>query len=130
MLDTNTCVFVMNNVVSVRDRFLAEYPHGLCVSAITEAELWFGVENSSRLEKNTETLMAFLATVDTMPFDTVAAAAYGRVRAELKRVGTLIGSMDMLIAAHAMSLGLTLVTNNTREFGRVAGLSIVDWLAV
>lgn len=128
MLDTSTCVFAMNNNASVRGRFIAEYGRGLCISAITAAELWFGVENSGRPEKNAETLWAFLAAVEIIPFDTMAAVEYGRVRARLKRAGAPIGSLDMLIAAHAVSLGLTLVTNNTREFERVHGLDLEDWL--
>ena len=128
MLDTNTCVFIINGNATVRARFVEEYSFGLVISAITEAELWFGVENSVRAEKNTETLRAFLATVDILPFDTIAAAEYGRVRAKLKRAGTPIGDRDSLIAAHAKALGLTLVTNNSREFRLVEGLPLEDWL--
>ena len=128
MLDTNTCIFVINNNHAVRSRFVSEYPFGLSISAITEAELWFGIENSSAPEKNAETLRSFLTTVEILPFDTVAAAEYGRVRMKLKRAGTPIGDRDTLIASHAKALGLTLVTNNTREFKRVEGLLIEDWL--
>ena len=129
MLDTNTCIFAMNNNIAVRSRFVAEYPLGLSISAITEAELWFGIENSAAPEKNAETLRSFLATVEILPFDTLAAAEYGRVRMKLKRAGTPIGDRDTFIASHAKSLGLTLVTNNMREFQRVEGLSLEDWLA-
>jgi len=127
MLDTNTCVHAINGNAAVRARFIAEHPIGLSISAITEAELWFGVENSAKAEKNAETLRAFLATVDILSFDTIAAAEYGHVRTKLKRAGTPIGDRDTFIAAHAKSLGLTLVTNNTREFERVEGLTLVDW---
>jgi len=129
MLDTNTCIFAINNNAAVRARFIAEYPYGLSISAITEAELWFGVENSAASEKNAETLRAFLATVDIIPFDTLAAAEYGRVRVKLRRAGTPIGDRDTLIASHAKALGLTLVTNNIREFQRVEDLSVEDWMA-
>jgi len=128
MLDTNTCIFVINNKAAVRSRFIAEYPFGVSISTITEAELWFGIENSSAPEKNAETLRAFLAAAEILPFDTLAAAEYGRVRMKLKRAGTPIGDRDTFIAAHAKSLGLTLVTNNTREFSRVEGLLLEDWL--
>jgi len=128
MLDTNTCIFAINGNHSVRLRFMREYPSGLAVSAISEAELWYGVENSSCPEKNIEILLTFLTTVETLPFDTLAAAEYGRVRTTLKRGGKLIGERDTLIAAHAKSTGLTLVTNNTREFERVEGLLIEDWM--
>ena len=127
MLDTNTCIFVINNNTAVRSRFISEYPFGLSISAITEAELWFGVENSAIPKKNTETLLSFLITVEILPFDTLAAAEYGRVRMKLKRAGKLIGERDMFIASHAKALGLTLVTNNTREFQRVEGLTLEDW---
>ena len=129
MLDTNTCIFAINNNAAVRARFVAEYPFGLAISSITEAELWFGVENSSKPEKNAETLRIFLTTVETMPFETLAAAEYGRVRVKLKRAGTPIGDRDTLIAAHAKALGLTLITNNIREFQCIEGLSIADWMA-
>ncbi|MCL2500302.1 MAG: type II toxin-antitoxin system VapC family toxin [Defluviitaleaceae bacterium] len=128
MLDTNTCIFAINGNAAVRARFLAEYPTGICISAITEAELWFGVENSSNPIKNAETLRSFFATLEIMPFDTIAAAEYGRVRSKLKHAGTPIGDRDTFIAAHAKALGFTLVTNNTREFKRVQGLSLEDWM--
>jgi len=129
MLDTNTCIFTINNNDAVRSRFIAEYPLGPAISTITEAELWYGVENSVAPEKNAETLRAFLATVDIISFDTRAAVEYGRIRAKLKRAGTPIGDRDTLIAAHAKALGLTLATNNTREFKYVEGLSIEDWMS-
>ncbi len=129
MLDTNTCIFVINkNNEKVRARFIAEHPFGLAISAITEAELWYGVENSKMPEENAETLRAFFATVDTLPFDTLAATEYGRVRVKLKRAGKPIGERDTLIAAHAKSLGLALVTNNTREFQYVEEMPIEDWM--
>ena len=127
MLDTNTCIFIINKIHQVRLRFINEHPFGLAISAITEAELWFGIENSQAPEKNANILHNFLATVETLPFDTLAATVYGRVRTELKRAGTPIGERDTLIAAHAKAAQLTLVTNNTREFGRVIGLKLEDW---
>jgi tRNA(fMet)-specific endonuclease VapC len=128
MLDTNTCVFIMNGNEAVRNAFIREQPFDLAISAVVLAELQFGVENSARREKNMATLQAFHATVDTLPFDSDAAVEYGRIRAGLQKTGMLIGSLDMLIAAHAKSRGLILVTNNTREFERVAGLKLTDWL--
>ena len=129
MLDANTCIFMMNGNPSVSARFAAEYQNGLSISSIVEAELWFGVENSAARDKNEKTLQYFLAAVQILPFDTVAAAEYGRVRAKLKRAGTPIGERDTFIAAHAKALSLTLVTNNKREFCRVEGLSLEDWMA-
>ena len=127
MLDTNTCIFVINGNPTVRTHFTREYSGGLAISAITEVELWYGIENSVAPERNSIVLHSFLLTVYTLPFDTLAAAEYGRVRAALKKAGTPIGGRDTLIAAHAKSLGMTLVTNNTKEFGRVNGLAIEDW---
>ena len=127
MLDTNACIFAINNKRNVRDRFITEYPSGISISAITEAELWFGIENSGTPERNAITLRSFLTTVEIIPFDTLAAAEYGRVRAKLKRAGTPIGDRNTLIASHAKALGLTLVTNNTKEFSHVEGLSLEDW---
>ena len=129
MLDTNTCVFVINKNPVIRDRFIVEYPFGLSISTITEAELWFGVENSANPIKNAEILGAFLATVSIIPFNTLAATEYGRVRVKLKRAGTPIGDRDTFIAAHAKAFGFTLVTNNTKEFQRVEGLKVEDWLS-
>ena len=128
MLDTNICIFAMNDNPIVCSRFAAEQPFGLSISAITEAELWFGVENSAFWERNEKKLRFFLMAVETLPFDTLAAAEYGRVRSALKRAGTPIGERDIFIASHAKALGLTLITNNTREFQHVEGLAIEDWL--
>ena len=127
MLDTNTCIFIMNKNAVVLARFLAEHPRGISISAITEAELWYGIENSAKPEKNAETLRSFLAIVEIIPFDTLAAAEYGRVRVKLKLAGTPIGDRDTSIASHAKALGLILVTNNTKEFQWVKGLIIEDW---
>ena len=120
---------MMNGNPAVSARFVAEYPFGLSISSIVEAELWFGVNNSATRDKNEKTLQGFLAAVTILPFDTSAAAEYGRVRTKLKRAGTPIGERDTFIAAHAKALGLTLVTNNTQEFCRVEGLSLEDWMA-
>jgi len=117
----------MSKNAAVQARFAAEHPVGIAISAITEAELWYGVENSTKPEENAQTLRAFLATVNTMDFNTVAAAEYGRVRVKLKRAGTPIGDRDMLIATHAKAVGLTIVTNNAREFGYVEDLTLEDW---
>ena len=96
-------------------------------SSITVAELQYGVAKSDRPEQNALALAALLAPLDVLAFDDAAAAVYGTVRAGLERAGTPIGSMDLLIAAHALALGRTVVTNNTREFSRVAGLKVENW---
>jgi tRNA(fMet)-specific endonuclease VapC len=127
MLDTNICVFMLKQESGVLRRFQAAASDGICISAITLAELEYGVAKSARKEHNTGTLAAFLALVEVLPFDIPAASQYGQIRATLAREGNVIGSLDMLIAAHAKSANLTLVTNNTREFKRVDGLRLEDW---
>ena len=101
---------------------------GICISAITLAELAHGVEKSAASDKNRAALLRFLSILTVLPFDDLAAAEYGAVCADLQRKGTPIGTMDMLIAAHAKTEGLILVTNNTREFERVQGLTLENWV--
>ena len=128
LLDTNTCVFLMKNIVSVVERYKTNKHDGIAISAITAAELHFGVYNSSDPEKNGTSLSNFFIGVEILDFDDIAAVEYGRIRAYLRKQGTPIGPLDMLIAAHAKAKGFTLVTNNTREFARVPGLTLEDWL--
>ena len=94
---------------------------------MTLAELQYGIENSNSKEKNSLALMRFLSIMTILPFDRNAAAEYAAIRASLRKKGTPIGTMDMLIAAHAKSEGLTIVTHNTKEFERVDGLAVEDW---
>lgn len=97
------------------------------ISSITLAELESGVARSARSERNRAALAAFVAPLGVMPFDGAAAERYGTIRADLERSGNPIGSLDMLIAAHAMALGRTLVTHHERELRRVRGLDVEDW---
>ena len=128
MLDTNIVAYAKNNRPEVVFERMSRFgPEDLCVSAITLAELEYGVFNSSNPERNQLALTLFLANIEVVPFDDDAAVEYGRIRADLKRKGTPIGANDLLIAAHAKALGMTLVTNNTREFERVEGLMLEDW---
>ena len=128
MLDTNTCVFLMKNMPSVVEQYKANRNSGVSISVITSAELYFGVYNSASPQKNAANLANFLLGVETLAFDDGAAMEYGRIRAALKKQGTPIGPLDMLIAAHALSCDLTLITDNTREFERVKGLRLANWL--
>ena len=129
MLDTNIIAYVKNNrPESVLRQLMEHPPQDYCISSITLAELEFGVYNSARPQQNQLALMAFLARIEVMPFDAYAAGAYGMIRADLTRKGRQIGANDLLIAAHAKALGLTLVTNNTREFERVEGLKLENWV--
>lgn len=129
MLDTNIIIYAKNNrPASVLYRLREHHPRDICISSITMAELEFGICNSTKPEYNREVLMEFLSPISIIPFDISAAREYGRIRSDLMKKGTLIGPNDLLIAAHAKALGLTLVTNNVREFERVEGLKIENWV--
>lgn len=129
MLDTNICIYtIKQKPVEVLERFKQEMPNGLCISAITLAELKHGVEKSARPERNEIALAQLMAALTVIPFDDMAAVEYGKICADLQKQGKPIGMMDMLIAASAVSNGMTLVTNNTREFERVSGLSLENWV--
>jgi len=127
MLDTNTCIFAIKNKANVLSAIESHEPGGLFISTIVLSELEHGVCNSVNQEQNRIALIKFLAIIDLLAYDDRAAQEYGRLRTDLQRRGCMIGNMDMLIAAHAKSIGMTLVTNNAREFGRVRGLKIEDW---
>jgi tRNA(fMet)-specific endonuclease VapC len=128
LLDTNICIFALKHVPNILTAIENRKNEWIAISSITLAELEFGICNSQAVEKNRNALLSFLPTVEVLPFDESAAAEYGIIRANLKKQGCIIGLMDMLIAAHAKSAGLILVTNNTGEFERVDGLEIEDWL--
>ena len=130
MLDTNICIYIIKQQPpGVLNRFL-EYQIGdIGISSITLSELRYGVAKSKYKEKNTKALDEFIIPLEVVPFDERAALVYGEIRASLEIAGTPIGSMDYLIAAHALSLGVTLVTNNTREFNRIPQLALADWTA-
>lgn len=129
MLDTNICIYtIKHKPEAVIKAFLAHDPDELCISSITYAELMYGVEKSAAPERNRLAITMFLSPLSILEFDALAAEQYGSIRADLERKGTPIGSMDMLIAAHAKSENLILVTNNTREFFRVEGLQVEDWV--
>ena len=125
MLDTNIIVYAKNNrPETVLERFSQFDPSELCISAISLAELEYGICNSSKPAQNRLALMLFLSNIEVLGFDAKAAEEYGRIRYDLKNKGVLIGGNDLLIAAHAKSIGMTLITNNTKEFERVEGLNI------
>jgi tRNA(fMet)-specific endonuclease VapC len=129
MLDTNICIYtIKHKPESVINNFMSHKPEDLCISSITYAELMHGVEKSQAVDKNRLAISLFLSPITILDFDDKAAGEYGRVRAALERKGTPIGPLDMLIAGHAKSEGLILVTNNTREFKRVNGLALEDWV--
>ena len=128
MLDTNICIYaIKNRPKQVLSRLKENMNQGLFISSITVAELEYGIEKSVNPEKNRASLTRFLSILETLPFDDSAALEFGKIRAFLEKQGTPIGKMDMLIAAHAKSGGLILVTNNVREFIRVPGIMIENW---
>ena len=128
MLDTDTCSSIMKRShQAVLDR-LQSLPVGdVCISVVTRAELLYGVEVSPKRVHDAAALAAFLPYVEVLDFTSDAAVHYAEIRADLKRRGALIGANDLFIAAHARATGLTLVTNNSAEFGRVKDLSIENW---
>jgi len=129
MLDTNIIAYAKNNRPGTGLKRLTQHnPEDYCISSITLAELEFGVYNSARPEQNQLALLTFLARIEVVPFETDAAREYGIIRADLTRKDNLIGANDLLIATRAKALGLTLVTNNTRQFKRVDGLKLENWV--
>lgn len=126
LLDTDTVSFALRGVGGVNDRLREADPTEIAVSVITEAELWFGVRKlgARRLER---AVTAFLNAVAVLELDRGAARAYGTLRALLETRGTPIGIADTMIAAHALSAGCVLVSNNGRHFRRVPGLKVEGW---
>ncbi|MEO6214531.1 MAG: type II toxin-antitoxin system VapC family toxin [Sphingomonas sp.] len=129
LLDTNLCIRVLRDrPAGLRDRFNAE-ASGLCISTIVLTELLHGAAKSARPIENREEVERFVARLTLLPFDEEAAAHAGDIRATLERTGKMIGGYDVLIAGHARSKGLIVVTGNLGEFTRVDGLRCEDWFA-
>lgn len=128
LLDSNTCIQLLNNRNSAVARRLATLqPTEVRLCTVVKAELYYGAYKSSRQESNLARLERFCRQFRSLPFDDPAAVAYGQIRAQLATLGTPIGANDLLIAAIARANNLTLVTHNTREFGRVEALALEDW---
>ena len=128
LIDTNICIYVMKqHPLQVIQKFRQFRFGEIGVSSITVSELQYGVSKSNYREKNQQRLDQFLRPLTIVPYDEACGRVYGDIRTELQQKGTLIGPLDMLIAAHALALGATLVTNNEKEFQRVAGLAIENW---
>lgn len=128
MLDTDMCIYVIKaHPANVIRRLRRTSVEDVCISSITLSELEHGVSKSDRPDQNRMALAQFLAPLQIAPYDDMAAQEYGRLRALLEKQGMPIGSLDMLIAAHALSLGCTLVTNNEGEFRRVPRLHVQNW---
>lgn len=128
LLDTNICIFAINKrSLHVLDRIKANLNNLLTISSLTIAELEFGVQNSQHLNKNKIALIKFLSIFNVLDFTSDDAFYFGKIKYKLKRNGTLIGPIDMLLAAQALRTNLIFVTNNTNEFERIDGLRIEDW---
>lgn len=127
MLDTNILIYtIKNRPRKARDAF-KKHSDYLSMSAVSLGELVYGAERSAQVERNLDDIESLAARMDVLPFDYHAAAHFGQVRAELEKAGKPIGPFDLMIAGHARSLGLILVTNNVREFRRVPGLRVENW---
>jgi tRNA(fMet)-specific endonuclease VapC len=129
MLDTNICIAIIKQQPKDILRKFSAYQVGdICISSVTLAELRYGVAKSQYHEKNQAALDEFILPLEVVNFDEAASLYYGTLRATLEKLGTPIGSLDTMIAAHALSLNVNLVTNNTKEFNRVLGLKLLDWV--
>lgn len=129
MLDTNICIYIIKQKPkSVIDKFKKMNNANICISSITYSELLYGAEKSSNIAKNLLALTMFLSNIEILSYDESASIDYGIIRAKLEKQGKIIGPLDMLIAAHAKSLNITLVSNNLKEFERVDGLRLENWM--
>ena len=129
MLDTDTCIYtIKRKPISVLNKLEKCRPGSVVMSVITFAELINGAKKSHFVEDNLRRLTALRELIDILSFDADAAMAYGDIRSDLEKRGMIIGANDLFIAAHALSLKLILVTNNQREFSRVKGLKIENWV--
>jgi tRNA(fMet)-specific endonuclease VapC len=128
LLDTNICIYaIKKKPVSVLERIHVKTGLGLFISALTVAELEYGIENSSQIEKNRIALLKFLSLFTVLPFEDEDAIPYGKLKSILKNEGRIIGPMDMLLAAQAIRRNLVLVTNNTNEFERIEHIKLENW---
>ena len=128
MLDTDTCIYVMQHRNAELRGKLEAKAGRLCISSISLAELYYGAEKSARQRGNMETIENFVARLEVLPFSIKAARHFGELRNHLRRMGTPVGPLDMLIGAHARSEALILVTNNRREFDRMPDLQVENWV--
>jgi tRNA(fMet)-specific endonuclease VapC len=128
MLDTNICIYVIRNRPPQMQERFSRLADELCISSIVLGELHYGAEKSARRDENLRAIESFVERLEVLPFSARAAMHYGQIRAHLERAGRPAGTHDMLIGAHARSEDLTIVTNNIREFERMPGLRVENWL--
>lgn len=129
LLDTNICIYLIKRKPpEVLQRFLQLSPGSVFISSVTTSELYYGAQKSQRVQTNLEALNHFLLSFRIVDYDESASFLYGELRADLEKRGQPIVPLDMMIAAHALSLDVPLVTNNTKEFERVKGLKLENWV--
>jgi tRNA(fMet)-specific endonuclease VapC len=129
LLDTNTCIYFLNRASEkIVDRFRELSPSQLRLPSITVAELYYGAEKSKARAKNRDKVKRFVSAFEVIPFDEKTCSVYSKMRCALERSGTPLGPMDLLIAAIGITHNFILVTNNIKEFRRVKGLKIENWL--
>jgi tRNA(fMet)-specific endonuclease VapC len=129
MLDTNICIYALKRPPAVMTEKFSQHRAELCISSVVAGELFYGAERSEQRSHNMERIEHLMSLVEVLEFGVDAAAHFANIRAVLAQQGSMIGAYDLMIAGHARSLGLVLVTNNVREFERVQGLRIENWAA-
>jgi tRNA(fMet)-specific endonuclease VapC len=129
LLDTNTCIYaIKNKPILVLEQIKEKSKLGIYISALTVAELEYGIENSTKIEENRVSLLKYLSLFNILPFDDRDAIPYGKLKAKLRKEGNIIGPIDMLLAAQALSKDLIVVTNNSKEFRRIENLKLENWV--
>jgi len=129
LIDTNICIYIMNNhPPEVVQKFRDIGVGNICISSITVSELQYGACKSKQIKKNLKRLEEFLSPFEIVSYDENASKYYGQIRSNLEKQGNVTGPLDMLIAAHALSENLTLITNNEKEFKRVRSLEVENWI--
>ncbi|RTZ65351.1 MAG: VapC toxin family PIN domain ribonuclease [Aquificaceae bacterium] len=129
LLDTNICIYIIKRKPrEVIERFLALEVGDIAISSVSTSELYYGASKSQRVVENTNALNEFLMPIEVLSYNEASSVIYGEIRARLERKGQVIGAMDMMIAAHALSLNIPVVTNNVKEFERVEGLMVENWV--
>jgi tRNA(fMet)-specific endonuclease VapC len=129
MLDTNILIYTIKNRPAQVKKSFKQHAGQMCISSISVGELVFGAEHSRQVERNLADIEMMIAHFEVLPFGIKEASHFGRIRAELYRIGQPIGPYDMMIAGHARATGMILVTNNEKEFIRVPGLLLENWCA-
>jgi len=129
LLDTNICIYIIKNKPkTVKEKFESLSIGDVCISSVTVSELVYGAYKSQKIEQNLKTLEKFFLPLEVVDFDYKASYEYGKIRADLEKRGRIIGQLDMQIAGVALANDMILVTNNTKEFERVASLKLENWI--